>query len=712
MGAGASGGRRLTTTRARLSLAVGGALLASPVLADEPTPVAPVVVTAQLSAARIDPASGASRSSDTAELLTTLAGVDAEAGGGFSSRPVIHGLSDERINILVGGVSIALACPNHMNPPLSYAAPQSITQAAVIAGVSPVSLGGDSLGATLLVDTAPARFADRGRTLVEGGAGAWYRSNGGGKGGFLDATLASDRLSLSYAGSAAQSGDYWGGGADGRVRSTSYETFDQSLALAGRTALGRFDLKLSAQTAPYEAFPNAFMDMTLNDSWALDGGWSRDFGWGQAKARLFHRETLHRMNFLADKGGSMGGGMPMRNVTISSGALVETDVRLSTAGVLRLGADVRRDQLSDVWAPVAGNPMEGPSAFINMEHGVRARAGAFVEWESAWTPTLSTVLGVRGDGVWMDAGQVHPYAPGLSMADDMAAQAFNAASRRRSDTHIDAAALARWRPTAGAAFELGVSRKTRSPSLYERYAWSQSSNSQMTGWFGDGNGYVGDVGLKPEVAHTASASAVLSGAGVHAWSLQLNPYYTRVQDYIAADALGPIGGMMGAMGSFELLQFANHRVEIYGADLSGSVRLTDSQALGQTALEASAGWVRGTNLDTDMPLYHMPPLKGRVQLTHVLGPWSSRLELTGAEAKTRVDMTRMEPTTPSHLLVNLGTAYSWGRLKVELGVDNLFDRAWAPPLGGLSLGDYSATGLLRPLPGRGRSVNFALSSRF
>jgi hypothetical protein len=29
----------------------------------------------------------------------------------------------------------------------------------------------------------------------------------------------------------------------------------------------------------------------------------------------------------------------------------------------------------------------------------------------------------------------------------------------------------------------------------------------MTNWFGDGNGYVGNIDLKPEVAHTLSATA-------------------------------------------------------------------------------------------------------------------------------------------------------------------------------------------------------------
>lgn len=712
--------------RARLYVAVGASLAAGPALAQAPTPLSTVVVTAPpLSGGRVDVAADASGDSDAADLLTALPGVDAEAGGGFSSRPVVHGLGDERVEILVDGLPVALACADQMNPPLSYADPHAIAQATVIAGISPVSLGGDSLGATILVQTAQPRFADPGRTLLTGGAGAWYRSNGDGKGGSLDATLASDRLSLSYAGEVAQSGDYRGGGADGLVRSTSFETVDQSLALAARTPAGLFDLKVSSQTAPYEAFPNAVMDMTLNSSWAVDGGWKQSFGWGEMKARAFYRDTLHKMNFLADKGGDADGGMPMRNLTLSAGGLVEADVRLSAQGVLRLGGDARRDQLSDVWAPVAANAMEGPGAFVNMNHGVRARAGAFAEWENAWTAAFTTVLGVRGDLVWMDAGQVHPYAPGLSMADDMAAAAFDAEDRGRSDAHFDFSALARYRPGAHATFELGVSRKTRSPSLYERYAWSQGADSQMTGWFGDGNGYVGDVRLKPEVAETLSASAALTGSGPHAWTLTANPYYTRVRDYIDADPMGPIGGMsgtgmsgmgmggMGAMpGGFELLQFANHRAEIYGADLSGSVRLLHSAALGEVGLEASAGWVRGTDVDTGVPLYHMAPLKGRVRLTHTLGPWASRLEVVADDAKTRVDTMRMEPATPAYVLVNVATGYSWRNLKLELGVDNLFDKAWAQPLGGLSLGDFAATGMLRPLPGRGRSVNLGLSARF
>jgi iron complex outermembrane receptor protein len=77
-----------------------------------------------------------------------------------------------------------------------------------------------------------------------------------------------------------------------------------------------------------------------------------------------------------------------------------------------------------------------------------------------------------------------------------------------TDNNIDLTALARFTPDAGQTWEFGYARKTRSPNLYERYTWGRGTMAMtMTNWFGDGNGYVGNIDLKPEVAHTLSATA-------------------------------------------------------------------------------------------------------------------------------------------------------------------------------------------------------------
>ena len=49
--------------------------------------------------------------------------------------------------------------------------------------------------------------------------------------------------------------------------------------------------------------------------------------------------------------------------------------------------------------------------------------------------------------------------------------------------------------------------------------------ASMIGWFGDGNGYVGNLNLNPEVAHTIAATAHWSDPTQQAWDVKLTPYY-------------------------------------------------------------------------------------------------------------------------------------------------------------------------------------------
>src|SRR3546814_8466874 len=50
--------------------------------------------------------------------------------------------------------------------------------------------------------------------------------------------------------------------------------------------------------------------------------------------------------------------------------------------------------------------------------------------------SLTTLVGVRNDQVWMNTGEVQPYSTSMvNMADAMAATAFNAADRKRHDSN-------------------------------------------------------------------------------------------------------------------------------------------------------------------------------------------------------------------------------------------------------------------------------------
>lgn len=655
-----------------------------------------------------------SGTSDTTAVISRLPGVSSYGAGGFSGLPVIRGLEIRRLTILVDGVPIDIACANEMNTPLSYTDPQTIDAISVITGVAPVSMGGDSIGGAISVETQTPRFAKAGETLLTGELSAFYRSNGDGFGGALSATMASDRLSLSYAGSFTQSDNYKGGGHDGIVRSTEYKKTDHALSLAAQTDIGLFELKGGYQYAPYEGFANQYMDMTSNKSWYLNGHWKGAFDWGDLDLRAFYRDTDHKMNFLADKGGSANGGMPMNTETHSAGYTLKGDIVLSNRDTLRLGSEFHHQWLNDYWPAVAGNMMMGPNTYININAAKRDRLGAFAEWEAQWTQQLTTLIGVRNDQVWMNTGEVQPYSTSMmNAADAMAAATFNAADRKRHDSNWSATALVRYALNEQTILELGYARKSRSPTVYERYSWGRGSmSSRMIGWFGDGNGYVGDPALKPERADTVSAAVSLKGGGADGWVLRIAPYYTRVHDYIDVVKLADFTNMMGIPTGFVQLRFANRDAELYGVDVSGSLALWRSSMAGTAKLTASASWLRGRNLDDGGSLYHQMPLNATFALEHRLGGWDSAVELAVVADKNRADATRNEPRTNGYALVNLRTGYAWGNYRMGLDVQNLFDKGYDLPLGGMSLGDYKATGALRPAPGRGRSFNVGLTAKF
>lgn len=651
----------------------------------------------------------AAGSSDVAELLRRIAGVSVNGAGGFSGLPAVRGLGDERVRVLVDGVAIDNACPNHMNPPLSYTDPQTLERIEVMAGITPVSRGGDSLGGTIVVESAEPRFAASADRLQAGEAGAFYRSNGDAAGGALSAMLASRRYHAAYSASGVRSHNVDGGGDDGEVRSTEYEKLDQNLKLATRSERSLVELQGSLQHSPYEGFPNQYMDLVFNRSAQASLRYRGRFDWGRLDARVFHRDTEHKMNFLADKGGTADGGMPMNTRVRSTGYALGGEIDLAPGSVLRIGNELQHQRLDDWWPPVAGSMMMGPDTYVNVNDGRRTRLGSYIEWQTRWNPRWTGLLGARNDLVWMDAGEVQPYSTSsmMSAADAAAAETFNAAERERDNRHLDLSALLRWQAGERTALEFGYARKTRSPNLYELYAWGRGSmSSRMIGWYGDGNGYVGNLDLEPETADTVSASLHLTGQGETPWHLEITPYYTRVHDYIDAGRIAEFSN------GFVQLQFVNQSAELYGIDLSAQTALFESARLGRTTLELAAAWVRGTNLDDGGPLYHQMPPNATLSLRHRRGGWENRLRLEAVAAKDRVDVTRIEPESGGYTLLDLATAYRWRGWRVEFGIDNLFDKAYGLPLGGQSLGDFKATGMLRPVPGRGRSVNLGLSLSF
>lgn len=661
--------------------------------------------------------------SDTATLLRRVPGFSVYQAGGVSGLPVLNGLNDERIKIVVGGVETTSACANHMNPPLSYIAPGAIGSVEVTSGVTSVSKGGDSLGGTVIIERPEARYAAPGEAIrAWGSVSSFYRSNGDGFGGSVIAEAAAAAFSLRYDGSYAKSDNYDRDDDGGMVRSTGYEAWNHGLTLFVRSDEDSLELHGSHQRIPYQGFPNQRMDMgdtsgdiDGNKAYEFDVRYKRRTDFGLVNATAFYNHVQHYMNFLKDKGGSTPKtGMPMFTDSVEYGYGLKIETPVSETSVVRFGNELHAQNYDEWWDPTCSGGMMcmmGPLAYWNVNDGSRDRLGTFLEWEKKWTRAWTTLLGARNDIVWMDTGDVQPYSwMGMMNADAAAAMAFNAKDRTRTDVNFDASAIVRYAPDSASEFELAFGRKTRSPNFYERYAWGRSNMAMnMVGWFGDVNGYTGNLDLDPEIANTVSFTASWRDPIREAWVFKVTPYYTYVQDFIDVDTIGPI--TMGD-NKFAKLQFANHDAQLAGVNVSGETELWDSSQFGLFAATGTIGYVYGERIDGGA-LYHMMPLNARLALTHTLGKWSNAIELQLVSEKDRVDERRYEPMTPGYALVNLHTSYEWENMRFDLGVQNLFDKLHYDPLGGRDFADWKVEGgTIGPVPDRGRSINAGVTVRF
>jgi iron complex outermembrane receptor protein len=669
--------------------------------------------------------------SDTATLLRDVPGVSVYGAGGVSSLPVIHGLADDRLRTKVDGMDLIAACPNHMNPALSYLDPTRVDRIRVYAGITPVSVGGDSIGGSIVVESAAPQFAKAGEgVLTRGEVGAFYRSNGNAMGANLSATVAGENLSLTYSGSTAQSDNYKAGdsfktstltGRPGHtlpldeVGSSAYKAINQALDIALRNDNHLFDLKLGHQHIPYENFPNQRMDMTGNTSDQVNLGYTGQYQWGALKARVYHEKTAHEMDFGDDKQfeyPNNAHGMPMNTEGKTTGASVNAEVPLSARDTLRVGGEYQAYRLDDWWSP-SGTGGMSPGTFWNINNGQRDRYAVFGEWEAKLAPQWTSLLGLRHETVKMDTGDVRGYntAGGPTLAD---AATFNAQDHSRTDHNWDLTALARYAPDATQTYEAGIAKKTRSPNLYERYTWSTwTMAAVMNNFVGDGNGYVGDLSLKPEVAHTLSLAADWHDAGKKAWGARVAPYYTHVRDYIDARCLAA----SCPDGQFNVLRYVNQSARLYGVDLSGHVLASSTPAYGDFTLSGIVNVTRGENRDTGDKLYNIMPLNAKLALTQKRGRLTNTLEAQFVAAKNDVSDVRNEIKTAGYSLFNLRSSYQWKQVRLDVGIDNLFDTGYALPLGGAYVGQgmtMSINGVPWGIavPGPGRSVYAGLNYTF
>ncbi|MFL2981246.1 MAG: TonB-dependent receptor [Methylophilaceae bacterium] len=677
------------------------------------------------------------KSNDTGSLLDYFTGVNSANNGGTSSMPVIRGLADDRIKIKVDGMDLISACANHMNSPLSTIDSANVDSIKIFAGLTPVSMGGDSIGGTVIINSTQPEFANIGERLLKNKVSTFYKTNNKATGININSSIASDKFSLNYNGSyidaqnfkAAKHFKNSGAAASGRefirgdeVGSSAFKDGNHMLTFGTRRNKQIFNLKVGYQNTPDQGFSNQRMDSTKNEIIKINMSFQNYYNWGKLEARVFNEKTQHSHNFGQDKQLAYpmnAVGMPMNAEGRNLGLSMKADILFSQKDLITVGSEFQRYRLDDWWTHSGTGPMS-PNTFKNINHGERDRFDIYAEWLKSWSSNLNSSIGIRYGHVRSNSGNVHGYnnnnITGSTTHNQLKnSTAFNSLDRSKNDHNIDLSFLGEYIANKYQSYEMGYAMKTRSPNLYERYTWSTwMMAANMNNTYGDGNGYVGNVNLKPETAHTLSLSSNWHDELKKYWSFKITPYFTYIDDYIDAVACNEVGkSCMSRSDGFSTLSLDNQNARIYGLDISGNKSLKNFKGYGNIVLKGSFSYTRGKNTDANDNLYRIMPANIQLALEQKYNQWTNRLEGNLVNKKSNLSQIRNENKSSGYGLVNLFSTYDYKTTQLSFGITNLFDKYYINPLGGNYVGQGATmmTGISNNIgvPGMGRSFNVGLT---
>jgi iron complex outermembrane receptor protein len=620
---------------------------------------------------------------DVAEALGWKAGLWRLRKGGIANEVVLRGLQSRDLNVLVDGQRVYGACPNHMDPAAFHVDFAEVERVEVGKGPFDVKNQG-GLGGTVNVVTRkpePGWHATPG--LAAGSFGLVNPSLTAGRGG--------TRLSA-LAGASYRTSDAFRDGAGRRFTELANYLPDRQgdRAFSIGTAWGRVvwapstghqvDLAYTRQDSGALLYPYLLMDALWDDTDRLNLRYEAA-GLGRRRASVRAQGYLARVDhWMTDERRTSSLGKPRpysmgtRAATTTAGGKVE-----AALGGLSLGLE-GYERRWDATNEMAGSAY-APQAMIP---GVSVRlGGAFAEYTRPLGHGLALSAGARLDAARTEAD--------VGRANTALYEAYQGTSAlTASDTLPAGKVRLAWRR---GAFEVagGVGHAARAPEANERYL---ALRRMGTDW-------VGNPGLEPSRNTSLDATATLTRGG---FRVEASLYRSRVAGYVTVYDQARRAAVPGVVNA-TARSFANVDATLAGGELAFSLPVL----FGRVFVSGDASYVRGSQ-DGDAsrgiepgPLAEMPPLRGRVSARYDDGGVFGSVEGVFAADQERVDASLQEARTPGWGVMNLAAGLRKGRLRVALGVANVFDRLYTDHLSYQR--DPFRTGARVPEPGRSLFAN-------
>jgi len=587
--------------------------------------------------------------SDGADYLKTVPGFSAIRNGGTNGDPVLRGLGGSRLNILSNDGTLIGACPSRMDNPLSYIAPETFDRLTVIKGPQSVRWGAGASAGTVRFERDTPRFDAPGMRLNASAlAGSNNRNDQ-----VLDASFGSHPGYVRVNGNRSEADDYKDGNGD--VVPSRWRKWNADAAI-GWTPDADTVLELSAGTGDAIArYAGRGMDGAAfkRDSYGLrfERG-NLPGAWDKLQANLYYNNADHLMDNYTLRTPNPASSMPMpmaSNVERrTTGGRVSSEWRWQDVAIVAgVGAQDSRHRSRNgmgrnTWQQ---SPWKRDADFSNL--------GVFTELTLGEGTAQRWISGLR-----LDRAQVKDRRATTGMKN---MPNPTAGQQRQQDL---GSGFLRYERDHGQAWTwyAGIGHSERMPDYWELF-------SANAGPAGSINAF---STVKPEQTTQLDLGLQFRSQHVDGW---VSAYAGRLQDYILFRYRS--GGMMGST-----TQADNVDARIAGAEAGLEWRLAQAWKLGGTLAYA---W--GENRSEGRPLPQIPPLEARLSASYEHQRWSAGALLRAASHQHRVAedegnvVARDLGPTAGFATLSLNAAYRFtDALRASVGVDNVFDRAYAEHL--------------------------------
>ena len=663
-------------------------------------------------------------STDAARLMTYVPGGNLNDNGPLSGQPQYRGLFGPRINVRLDGMYINSGGPNWMDPPLHYMPTSLLDSIEITRGIASVSTG-PGIGGNVQARYKTSDFTEGSDFEFHGSLNANAHSVD--EGYNLGGVLAFSNNTHRFHASASRDDGNERDSGNGTIAATEYERNFGGFGYGFRIDEHEFSIDYRIDDTNDAGNPVLPLDIALFNTDLLNANYKGVWGEFEVRTNINYSSIDHRMTNFRLRPAPDFSSLPLPPFVGTDRRFVNAEseglgysLDLSRAlwgGTASFGVDGHRAKHD----AVVSDPDVAPFFVTNFNNAEIDHYGFFGEWRGEIQSKFNLELGIRYNRVEAQTDEVNAQPANLPLAQvlgtppfavRMLRDRFNVSDRNHSDDNVDWVAKLGYEYAEGLSFELGFARKTRSPSYLERYLWIPL---EVNAGLGDGNNYVGNVDLDPEISHQVETAFYW-----HSDKAYLTPraFYRRVDDYIQGVPIAAttppatdffIRAVSGnANGDPNPLQFANVDAEIYGLDAMYGFRVND-----YWRVDGMFSYTRGKRRDINDDLYRIAPLNTRLSLSYEAEDWSATLEGLAYARQDKISQTittnssvGTNAETPGYALLNIYGQYRLADsgLRLHAGVENLLDKHYIDHLSGFNRVQGSDVPVGQRITGTGRNV--------